>query len=167
MIDLAYYLLPAAAITAFLTSVALRAPRRTAVKVLCVAGLAGFLPLALAGFADLLGRPKPLELLQDLTDRPDVTVIASTMEEGNRIWLWVAFEASPEPRAFALPWDLELAKQLRKAQTEGERQGVKVRMRLARLKDRREDRPEPVFYAPPPPPLPDKTAESGIAAVRQ
>jgi hypothetical protein len=161
MTDLAYYLLPSAAIAAFLASVAVRAPRPVAVKVLCVAGLAGFLPLSLAGFSDLMGRPKPVALMHEIVDRPDATVIASTMEEGSSIWLWVAFEASAEPRAFALPWDLELAKQLRKAQADGERQGSKVRMRLARLKDAPELRTEPVFYAPPPMPLPAKTAGAG------
>jgi hypothetical protein len=161
MIDLAYYLLPTAAIAAFLASVALRAPRRVGVKVLCIAGLAGFLPLTMAGFGDLLGRPKPVALLQDIVGRPDATVIAATMEEGEMIWLWVAFELSAEPRAFALPWDLELAKQLRKAQADGERQGSKVKMRLTRLKDKPESRAEPMFHAPPPPPLPAKTAEAG------
>jgi hypothetical protein len=161
MIDLAYYLLPTAAIAAFLASVALRAPRRVGVKVLCIVGLAGFLPLTMAGFADLLGRPKPVALLQDIVAWPEATVIAATMEEGEKIWLWVAFEPSAEPRAFSLPWDLELAKQLRKAQADGERQGSNVKMRLTRLKDKPENRAEPVFHAPPPPPLPAKTAEAG------
>jgi hypothetical protein len=161
MIDLAYYLLPTAAIAAFLASVALHAPRRVGVKVLCIAGVAGFLPLTMAGFADLLGRPKPVVLLQDIVSRPDATVIAATMEEGERIWLWVVFEPSAEPRAFSLPWELELAKQLRRAQADGERQGSKVKMRLSRLKDKPENRAEPVFHAPPPPPLPAKTAEAG------
>jgi hypothetical protein len=161
MIDLAYYLLPTATIAAFLASVALRAPHRVGVKVLCIVGLAGFLPLTMAGFADLLGRPKPVALLQDIVARPEATVIAATMEEGEKIWLWVAFEPSAEPRAFSLPWDLELAKQLRKAQADGERQGSKVKMRLTRLKEKPENRAEPVFHAPPPPPLPAKTAEAG------
>ena len=158
MIELAYYLLPSAALAAFLASVALHAPRRVGVKIVCIAGLAGFLPLALAGYSDLLGRPKPVALLQQIVERPDATVIASTMEEGEKIWIWVAHDGSAEPRAYALPWDLDLAKQLHKARADSERLGSKVRMRLTHLKIKPQERTEPVFYAPPPPPLPAKTA---------
>jgi len=157
MLDLALFILPSTAIAVFLTSVALRAPRRISVKILCIAGLAGFVPLTTSGFSELMGRPKPIALQHPAISGKDVTVIASTVEEDTRIWLWVVREGRAEPRAYALPWSTEAAKQLREAQTQGEREGAKVKMRLTAANNETEEVEEPMFYVAPQMPPPPKT----------
>jgi len=161
MIELALYVLPSVAIMAYLTNVALRASRPVSVKVLCIVGLAGLLPITTAGFSDLMGRPKPTAIQHPAVSGNDVTVIASTMKEGVNIWLWVVSDDQEEPRAYALPWSEQAAKQLRAAESEGEREGTPVKMRQAELQEPQEETDEPMFYAAPQMPLPPKTAEAG------
>jgi hypothetical protein len=161
MLELALFIVPSVAIAAYLTNVALRAPRPVAVKVLCIAGLAGLMPITAAGFSELLGRPKPVALQHPVVSSPDVTVIASTMKEGVNIWLWVVREDQAEPRAYVLPWSEQAAKQLREAESEGERDGAPVKMRQTALNSRQEEVSEQMFYVAPQVPLPPKTKDAG------
>lgn len=157
--DLALYLLPAGAIAAFLGTIALRGPHPLALKVLGVLAVGSFVPIAHESLVGLLGLPKPVALERNMADNGRATVLASRMKEGEAIWLWLAFEDSPEPRAFALPWDEDTAKQLRKAQSEGARDGAAVEMRVA-VPDATEGHDdtqlEPMFYPAPVAALPEK-----------
>ena len=114
----------------------------------------------MSGLSELMGRPKPVALQHPAISGEDVIVIALTVEEDTRIWLWVVREGRSEPRAYALPWSTEAAKQLREAeaQTQGEREGGKVKMRVTAANNETEEAEEPMFYVAPQVPLPPKTA---------
>src|SRR5690606_31273637 len=127
---LAIYFLPAGAIAAFLGAIALRGPHPLAVKVLGVLAVGSFVPIAHESMVGLLGLPKPMALERNMADNGRATVLASSMKEGEAIWVWVTFEGSPKPHAFALPWNSETAKELRRAQSEGARDGAPVEMRV-------------------------------------
>jgi len=56
-------------------------------------------------------------------------VLGSSMVEDEAIYLWLSFASQGEPRAYALPWSEKLARQLHKAEKQGEASGRKVLMR--------------------------------------
>ena len=109
---------------------------------------------AFTGLVNLLGRPKPANLEWALAAVPDATVLGATMRENEAIYLWLKFEDNPEPQSYALPWNLEKAKELQKAMRQAEESGTKVRMR--KPFERSLDRHEPMFYAEPQPAPPLK-----------
>ena len=76
------------------------------------------------------------------------------MRENEAIYLWLKFADNPEPLSYALPWNLEMAKELQKAMRQAEGNGTKVRMR--KPFDRGLERAEPMFYAEPQQALPLK-----------
>lgn len=142
-----------------------------AVAVLGLAALAGVAPsravrgvalgLAAAGLgtayfagSELLGRPKParLALLERGADAAQLA--GSHYIEGEAIWLWLILPGEDAPRAYALPWSREAAEALRRAEAQAEENGTRVEVRAP---FRRNEAPnEPVFRAPPRPPLPEK-----------
>ncbi|MCR4341664.1 MAG: hypothetical protein NUW01_17450 [Gemmatimonadaceae bacterium] len=102
--------------------------------------------------ADTLGRPKPTRL--EAVRSPDVDVISHRIIEGVAIYLWLGIPDNQEPRAYMLPWDLDLAKALQKAMEEAQRGGTRLMARD--LFEPSWDRSGPKFYALPVPKLPDK-----------
>ncbi len=144
----------AVVIAAALASIAVWAPRALWLKLsaLVLSGL--LMATAFSGLVSLLGRPKPVNLEWALASVPDATVLSATMRENEAIYLWLKFEDNPEPQSYALPWNLEKAKELQKAMRQAEGSGTKVRMR--KPFDRSLDRHEPMFYAEPQQALPLK-----------
>lgn len=112
------------------------APKRIAVPFIIVLYIGIYI-----GFADLMGQSKPI-----LVPNRELPLISFHFVEGESIHVWVLEEA---PRSYRLPWNMDMAKKLREAQngTEG---GGGLMMRLGALEG------EPMFYAPPPEPLPPK-----------
>jgi hypothetical protein len=110
------------------------------------------------GSVELLSRPKPLRLeLRQQADK--AKVVAATMHEGEAIYVWLEFPGSEEPRAYALPWNMQMAQQLQSAMQEGQANGTDVNMSKpfeAGLDDR-----EPKFYATPQQALPEKNYGGG------
>ena len=86
-------------------------------------------------------------------------MVGSRLREGEAIYVWIEMADADEPRAYKLPWQQEMAKQLYGAQREAEANGTKVQMRLP-FADRVEGQ-EPLFYALPQLPLPPKHVEQG------
>jgi len=111
------------------------------------------------GSIELLSRPKPLRL--ELWQQADkAKVISATMREGEAIYVWLQFPGADEPRAYALPWNIQMAQQLHSAMQEGQANGTDVNMSKpfeAGLDDR-----EPKFYATPQQPLPEKNYGGGV-----
>jgi hypothetical protein len=109
------------------------------------------------GSVELLSRPKPLRL--EWRDATQAKVIGATMREGEAIYVWLEVEGADAPRAYALPWDMQMAQQLQTAMQEGEAKGTDVQMSMPfdpGLDDR-----EPKFYAAPQQALPDKNYSGG------
>lgn len=145
------------ALAALLAFIGIWSHRRLTAKISALVATALFIPTVYLSYADLLSRPKPTSLEWWHRDAPEATVVASQLREGEAIFLWIELPEADEPRAYRLPWQQELAKQLYGAQRNAETQGTKVKMRRPFDDDTQEL--EPVFYAPPQPPLPPKHAE--------
>lgn len=144
-----------AVIAAMLANIAVWSPRRVRVKVGAVILAALFLPIGYATLIGLLSRPKPIELEWARPAPEDTTVLASSLKEQEAIFLWLEVAGLEEPRAYRLPWDEQLARQLHDAQRAARQKGGNVRMRMRAG----EGSPggERMFYSAPPEPLPPKT----------
>jgi hypothetical protein len=143
--------------------ISVSAPRRLTVRLFALAITLLFLPLAHASLAELLGRPKPIGLDMLIRLGGTATVLASSLEENERIFLWLQLEHRPEPRAFQLPWNRTMAEQLQGASEEARRQAAALRMRLPY--DASLDRSEPLFYVEPQEALPEKEPPPAPLAV--
>jgi hypothetical protein len=154
MIELTYLFCTVAVLAGALASISVWAPRRLAFKLLAVGGAALFLPIAYAGFAQLLALPKPVALEWWQANAEEATVLAASLREDEAIYVWLQLKGVPEPRAYALPWHRDLAEQLQAAQREAEEAQTQVQMRLP-FEDSLDER-EPKFYAMPQPQMPTK-----------
>ncbi len=143
------------ALVGLLTLISLWTPRRLAVKGAALATGVLLLPLSYASLADLLSRPKPIDLEWWRTHAEEATVLGSQLHEGEGIYLWLQLPGVAEPRGYVLPWNRTTAEQLQKAEQEAQQQGGgSVRMRLP-FESSLDDR-EPKFYALPQPAPPPK-----------
>lgn len=147
-------------LAAILATISIWAPGKLWLKVGAVTAAAMFMPMAYAGLADLLGKPKPLSLEFAHRDVDEARVLSTQLREGVGIYLWLALPGVAEPRAYALPWDPALAKQLHRAGREAEQQGGGLLMRLPFR--RALDDSEPMFH-PQPQPAPAPKSAPGNA----
>lgn len=110
------------------------------------------------GLTELMSRPKPVSLEWVRGQDGPLTVAASHFRENEAIFLWVVFKGETEPRAYRLPWSLEMAKQLREAQRRA--RGRKSEVMMKSLTAKSLNPSERVFYAPPRPAPPPKIAQA-------
>jgi hypothetical protein len=158
MTELTYLFGAVAVLAGALSSITIWAPRRLAMKLLAVGGVTLFLPIAYAGFAQLLALPKPVGLEWWQANAQEATVLAASLKEDEAIYLWLQLKDVPEPRAYALPWHRDLAEQLQAAQREAEEAQTQVQMRLP-FEDSLDDQ-APKFYAMPQPQMPGKDLDA-------
>lgn len=142
------------AIAGVLAAIAIAAPRRAWVRLTSIAVAALFVPLGYAALSDLLSRPKPVDLEWARQATGEATLLGATIAEDKGIYVWLQLADLPEPRAYVLPWDRELAQELQDAMNEAERNGSGVVMNLPFEPSL--DPREPRFYALPQPALPPK-----------
>lgn len=112
-----------------------------------------------AGLSELMSRPKPVNLEWARASAETAKVAASHLSENEAIYLWLVLDGETEPRAYRLPWDLNMAKQLREAQRQAKSRQSEVRMKLP-FKKRPTDESENVFHAPPRPAPPPKDPDA-------
>ena len=143
-------------LAAVLANIAIWSPRHMWIKLSALATTAAFVPATYLSLSEMLSRPKPIEIQWAMQELSEASVIGARLEEGEAIYVWLGIEGIDEPRAYALPWNDEMARQLHGAQRSAEQDGTKVRMRKP-FETSLDDR-EPVFYAAPPPPPPLKEA---------
>lgn len=143
-----------------LVTIAIWSPRRLAPKLVALAAAAAFMPVAYAGVAELLSRPKPISLEWAQRAAPQARVLGAKAVEGEAIFVFLELPETREPRAYRLPWRRELAEQLQGAQREAEERGGGLVMELPFDGERYEASLDerPVFHAPPPEALPPKEA---------
>lgn len=111
-----------------------------------------------AGLTELMSRPKPATLEWLRAGTSPTTVTASHLRENEAIYLWLVFKGETEPRAYSLPWNIEMARQLRRAERKAAERQSKVKMKSLRTRDG--DKAEPVFHVPPRPAPPPKLAQA-------
>ncbi len=154
MNQLPYLFAIVGACAVLLTAITIWSRRRVWVKVTALAIAAMFLPATYFSLASLLSRPKPVAFEWHHDVKVDARVLASSLRENESIYVWLQLADVDEPRAYALPWDEQIAKQLHGARKEAKARGTEVRMRRLLRRGPRET--ERVFYAAPQPALPPK-----------
>jgi hypothetical protein len=147
-----------AVLTAILAHIAIWSPRRLWIKIGALVTTAAFMPVAYASLSTMLSRPKPIAMEWSRQQLSEAAVLGSRLEEGKAIYVWLEINGIDEPRAYALPWDKELAKQLHGAQRTATQNGTQVRMRLPF--ENSFDQRNQQFYAAPVPPPTEKAEDS-------
>lgn len=138
-----------------LALLAVRGPLSLGMRCSAIGLSAVVMAVGYAGLSELMSRPKPVNLEWARTSTQTAKVAASHLRENEAIYLWLILDGESEPRAYRLPWDLNMAKQLREAQRDAQRRQSEVRMKLP-FKKRPTDESENVFHAPPRPAPPPK-----------
>jgi len=154
--DLTYMFAALAILAGVMASISIWSRRRLWIRLTALVVAVLLLPLSYAAFAQLLSRPKPISLEWWFRQADEATVLGSSIQEGEGIYLWLQFSTLDEPRAYMLPWDRKLAEQLQAALRESEENGGQLRMR-GPFEPSLDDR-DPKFYALPQPALPPKDA---------
>lgn len=158
MTELTYLFATVAVLAGAMTMITVWAPRTLIVKLGAIAAATAFLGAGYLGLLSLLSRPKPVDMEWWLATADQAAVLGSRIEEGRAIYLWLQFEATPEPRAYALPWDRDLAEQLQTATRDAAEHESQLVMRNPFEPSL--DRSEPQFYAMPQRPMPAKTRQA-------
>ena len=167
MIDpvILFYVVFLVAVTV-LANLAIWTQRRLWMRWCAVLATAAFLPAAYLSLSDLLSRPKPIWLEWAQRDLAEAEVLGSELREGEAIYVWLAIPNRAAPRAYALPWDLEMAKQLQAAGRTSEETGVDVMM--AKPFEPNRDDQDMIFFAAPQEMLPAKRgAADGMVRYRR
>lgn len=132
-------------------------------RALSVGVFVALIAVVYGGGIELLGRPKPLRL--EWRDAADAQVVGAVPVEDEAIYVWLVTPTSPEPRAYVLPWSVQVAQQLQDALNQAAATGTGVRMTMPfelSLDDR-----EPLFYAMPQPAMPPKDEQGDPLVYRQ
>lgn len=139
-----------------LAGIAIWAPRALGLKLTALGTMVLLVPVAYLSLTELLGRPKPVGLEWSRTVFVEANVLGTDLREGEAIYLWLQADGTSAPRAYVLPWDLNVARQLHAAQQSAQSQGTPLRMRR-KDPSQSDDDVEPMFYAAPQPRQPSKS----------
>ncbi len=154
MTELSYLFMTTAVVAGMLAMISIWSRRQVWAKFGAIGAAVLLLPLAYASFASLLSKPKPVDLEWWMGEAEEATVLGSSIQEGEGIFLWLQLAEAAEPRAYVLPWDRDLAEQLQQAEAEAEEQNGQLQMRLP-FEPSLDDL-DPKFYAMPQPAEPPK-----------
>ena len=135
--------------------IAIWSRRKLWVRVFATLIFLAFSGTGLFALVDLLSRPKPTYLEIINKDIDEALVLAVNVEEGIAIYVWLKFPNFNEPRAYAYPWNLEMASELKKAIKQANDDRTQLRMRQP-FDPSNEIRKAPRFYSLPPERLPLK-----------
>ena len=103
------------------------------------------------GMAEGLGNAKPIRL--EWREPQKVSMLAHKFVEGKAIYVWLAIPGNDAPVAYVLPWSLDMAKDIRRAEREGRGQrGVVVEDLFRHSWENR----KPKVFAAPQPAMPPK-----------
>jgi hypothetical protein len=123
------------------------------------------LGLVYGGAVELMGTPKPMRL-EWRSELPEAELVGASLNEGVAIYVLLKFPDDSTPHYYELPWSQKMAEQLQKAQREGQANGTAVKMKTAKGQPGDDPR-EPMFYAQPQQPLPDKNYADSSTLVYQ
>jgi hypothetical protein len=165
MTELTYLFALVAVLAGLVASISIWAPRRLWIKLCALATAALFLPVAYVALMQLLSMPKPMTYEWWHGQADEATVVGSSLQEEQGIYLWLQLPDVPEPRAYVLPWSRDLAEQLQTALREAKERRSGVQMRLP-FEPSLDDR-KPKFYVMPQPALPPKDLEQPPAQLYQ
>lgn len=112
-----------------------------------------------------MGTPKPYALEWPWVGAKEVSVLAAVPVENVAIYVWIGIPGEHEPRSYSLPWSQKTAQQLQDAMNKAEGDGTELRMGMQF--DGVSDNSEPMFYAAPQPPMPEKNYTAPVPTVPQ
>ena len=106
-------------------------------------------------------KPASLEWVKGSTE--STWVVASHQHKNQAIYLWLLFDGDTQPRAYRLPWNLEMAKQLQEAQLSASRDKSEIRVKhpLGRNRPTQELISHALARKSPPPKSPQTSKDSG------
>jgi hypothetical protein len=139
-----------------LSLIAIRSSASLARRIGSIGLMTGLVGGSYAGLAELMSRPKPASLEWVRVNAKGAKVAGSQLRENEAIYLWLVFDGETEPRAYKMPWSMEMARQLREAMGEASRRQAGVRMNKPFHRERGEN--ERAFHAPPRAALPPKSS---------
>jgi hypothetical protein len=145
-------------LSALLAWVAIAQPGTLWRKDLALVVLALYVPVAVFGVIELLGRPKPLALSLGGEVRHGATVVGSLLREHEAIYLWLVLPGESAPRAYVAPWDTDQAKALQEAAKTASELRTPLMVELTDADRAYLEQFKLTFHAVPPLPLPDKPA---------
>lgn len=154
--EVLFYIFAAAiGVAAALTSIAIWAPRKTAVRVAAVLIAAIFIPLAYVELMALLSKPKPMSYEWFEQGAEKAAVLGVSLHEGTAIYMWLRLDGAMEPRYYVLPWQQRLAERLEDAVEEaiGEHATVMITKPFARENFKKGGHLNVEVVRPPLPPL--------------
>jgi hypothetical protein len=155
--DIIYYLFAGAAGTALaLGSLAIWAPRPTVVRIVAVVIVALFLPVLYLQMLEMLSRPKPMTFEWYKANAERAQLLGVSLSEGEAIYLWLMLDNAAEPRAYEVPWNLELAEKLEDSVDEAVRRGATIVLRKPFFRKSTEDLGHLNMQIVPPPLPPQK-----------
>ena len=166
MIGLMHLFTVAALVAGVLAGITVWSRREVWVKAIAIAVAALFIPLAYAGFTEMMSKPKPVHMEWRHGDLAGATVIAATIREDEAIYLWLQIDGVEEPRAYVLPWSRRAAEQLQEATREAE--GNRTELRAQFPFESGLDEHKEMFYAMPQnaPPAKDPVPDSPLVYVQ-
>lgn len=124
-------------------------------RIAAAAGLFCALLVALPiGFLETTGTPKPYRL--EWRDLADAQVVGVQLDEPRAIYVWAVIGSDRQPRAYALPWDMQNAEKAQNAMQQTAKTGGKVMLQQPTADGTPSDE-QPMFYAAPQRPPPPKT----------
>ena len=138
-----------------LAVIAVWSRKRLAVRVGAVAALLALVVMNYSALVNLLGRPQPVEHDSLESFEGEAIVLATSIDEGLAIYLWLRHPNIRQPRYYRLPWDQEAAIALKKALDQSMRNNSTVMMN-PNYEGSLETKKEPLFYVLPQERLPLK-----------
>ncbi len=126
---------------------------RTRLTAATVSGV--FFLLIFIGFQSMMGLPKLIST-EWLVSADEVTVVSYKIHEKKTIFLWLSIPGKIEPRNYQMPYDAQIAKQLRRQSHQANR--TKSKLKMKNPFERREGtlNQEKMFYPEPQKPNPTK-----------
>lgn len=125
--DMIFYIFAATVATAaLLASIAIWAPRKTPIRVLALAAMTAFMPIAYVQYVELLSKPKPVEWAWFDRDVDRAEVLSVSFDEGRTIYMWLRLDGMIEPRFYSLPWRQRVAEDLEDAMEQANRKRSRV-----------------------------------------
>lgn len=83
--------------------------------------------LYLAG-TELLARPKPIGMELFARGSGDAEILATAVDPGNAVYMWLLLPGGTEPRAYVLPWSDRAMEAVQRVRDEAERTGQNMRL---------------------------------------
>ncbi len=130
------------------------------ISMFAVSLVAGYVVLA-----DLLSRPKPIEMFWNAPKTEKAYVLGYWWKENEGIYLFLKVPEFDEPRYYKFPWSVTMAERLQDAGKEADLRGKKGFFMVKPFDGNSLDDRSILFYPDPQPALPEKPTEDNTEII--